>query len=90
MPAPQRLVELGTKAKVANRGFGERIVSIASLNDESILRLYDNIRIQVDADHGFRHKFMTGESVKQHASALRDEITRRRLQHTPIEWQRDL
>jgi hypothetical protein len=54
------------------------------------LRLYDNIRSQVDADRGLRHKFMTGDAVKQHASVLRDEITRRRLQHTPIEWQRDL
>jgi hypothetical protein len=64
-------------------------VSIASLNDESILRLYDNIRSQVEADRGFRHKFMTGDAVKQRASALREEITRRRLQHTPIEWHRD-
>jgi hypothetical protein len=65
-------------------------MSIAGLNDESILRLYDNIRSQVDADRGLRHKFMTCDTVKQHASVLRDEITRRRLQHTPIEWQRDL
>jgi hypothetical protein len=64
-------------------------VGIASLNDESILRLYNNIRRQVEADEGFRHKFMTGETVKQRASALRDEITRRRLQHTPIRWHRD-
>ena len=65
-------------------------MGIAGLNDESILRLYDNIRGQVDADRGLRHKFMTGDAVKQHASVLRDEITRRRLQHTPIEWRRDL
>lgn len=64
-------------------------MSIASLNDESILRLYDNIRGQVDADRGFRHKFMTGDAVKLRAAALRDEITRRRLQYTPIEWHRD-
>ena len=64
-------------------------MSIASLNDESILRLYDNIRSQVEADRGLRHKSMTGDAVKQRASALRDEITRRRLQHTPIEWHRD-
>ena len=65
-------------------------MGIASLNDESILRLYDNIRSQVDADRGLRHKFMTRDAVKQHAAVLRDEITRRRLQHTPIEWRRDL
>jgi len=65
-------------------------MGIAGLSDESILRLYDNIRSQVDADRCFRHKFMTSDAVKQHASVLRDEITRRRLQHTPIEWQRNL
>jgi hypothetical protein len=49
-------------------------VGIASLNDESFLRLYDNIRSQVEADRRFRHKFMTGDAVKERASALRDEI----------------
>jgi hypothetical protein len=33
---------------------------------------------------------MTSDAVRHHASLLRDEITRRRLQHTPIEWHRDL
>jgi hypothetical protein len=56
------------------------------LSDESILRFYDNIRIQVEADRGFRYKLMASETVKQRATALREEITRRRLQHTPIEW----
>jgi hypothetical protein len=54
--------------------------------DESILRLYDNIRIQVEAERGLRYKFMASETVKQRATALREEITRRRLHHTPIEW----
>jgi hypothetical protein len=65
-------------------------MAIENLKDESILRLYDNIRIQVEADRGLRYKFMASETVKQRASALREEITRRRLQHTPIEWPRDL
>lgn len=57
-----------------------------NLKDESVLRLYDNIRSQVDAERGLTHKFMTGKSVKQHAAELREELVRRRLQHTPIEW----
>jgi hypothetical protein len=61
-------------------------MGIANLNDESILRFYDNIRSQVEADRGLRYKLMTGDAVKQRASALREEMTRRRLQHTPIEW----
>jgi len=56
------------------------------LSDESILRFYDNIRIQVEADRGLRYKLMASETVKQRATALREEITRRRLRHTPIEW----
>jgi hypothetical protein len=61
-------------------------VGIANLNDESILRLYDNVRNQVDADRGSKYKFTMASSVKQYATLLREELTRRRLQHTPIEW----
>jgi hypothetical protein len=61
-------------------------MGFANLNDESILRFYDDIRSHVEAERGLRHKLMTSDTVKQRASALRDEITRRRLQHTPIDW----
>jgi len=61
-------------------------VGFFNLKDESVLRLYDNIRSQVDAERGLTHKFMTGKPVKQHAAELREELVRRRLQHTPIEW----
>jgi hypothetical protein len=64
-------------------------VEFLQFKDENLLRLYDNIRIQVEADRGLRYKFMASETVKQRATALREEITRRRLQHTPIEWPRD-
>jgi hypothetical protein len=64
-------------------------MGFADLNDESILRFYDNIRTQVEAERGLRHKLMTSDKVKQRAAALREEITRRRLQHTPIEWPRE-
>ena len=46
-------------------------MGITNLNDESILRLYDNIRVQVDADRGSKHKFTTGDSVKQYAATAR-------------------
>ena len=64
-------------------------MGIADLNDESILRLYDSIRNHVDADRGSKYKFAIGASVKQRATTLREELTRRRLQHSPIEWPRD-
>jgi hypothetical protein len=69
--------------------YWREFVGIANLNDESILQLYDNIRSQVKAERDLRHELMTGDSVKWRASALREEITRRRLQHTPIDWPHD-
>jgi hypothetical protein len=68
---------------------GGCVVAFETLKDESLLRFYNNIRGQVEADRGSKHKFTTGPSVKQHASALREEMIRRRLQHTPIEWDED-
>jgi hypothetical protein len=64
-------------------------VGFSQFKDESILRLYDNIRIQVEAERGLQYKFMSSETVRQRATSLREEITRRRLQYTPIEWPRD-
>lgn len=57
------------------------------LNDESILCFYDNIRRQVDAERGLPFKFMTGPEVRQRAAALLEELIKRQLEHTPIEWQ---
>jgi hypothetical protein len=68
---------------------GGCVVAFENLRDESLLRFYNNIRGQVEADRGSKHKFMTGPVVKHHASALREEMIKRRLQHTPIEWDRD-
>jgi hypothetical protein len=64
-------------------------VGIAHLKDETILSFYENIRIQVEAERRLTHKFMTGDSVKQYAATLREELTRRRVQHNPIEWHSD-
>ncbi len=60
---------------------------IRLLSDESLLRLYGNIRDQVaqDARSGSRHRFM-GESARQQASRLREEMDRRALRVDPIEW----
>jgi hypothetical protein len=61
-------------------------VAFVNLEDESLLRLYDNIRDQVDRDKTYKHKFTAGPSVRQHADELRAEITKRRLKHEPINW----
>ena len=64
-------------------------MGIAGLRDESLLSFYDGIRREVEADRRSKHKFAAGRSVKEYAEALRGEMTKRRLQHTPIEWDRD-
>jgi hypothetical protein len=61
-------------------------VGIEHLKDESVLRFYENVRAQVEAERLLSHKFMTGDSVKQYAATLREELTRRRVQYNPIEW----
>jgi hypothetical protein len=61
-------------------------MSIENLNDESILRLYENIRQQVSVDiTNGRYRFL-GELAKQRAETLRREIDRRRLNASRIEW----
>ncbi|SHH23154.1 hypothetical protein [Bradyrhizobium erythrophlei] len=64
-------------------------MAIENLRDENLLRFYDNIREQVEADKRSLHKFAAGQSVKEYAEALRGEMIKRRLQHTPIDWDRD-
>ena len=64
-------------------------MGIEHLKDETVLRFYENVRTQVEAERRLPHKFMTGDSVKQYAATLREELTRRRLQHNPIEWHPD-
>ena len=57
--------------------------------DERLLAFYENIRQQVhlDMQAGGRYRLI-GEGVKQYADKLREEMDRRRLRFTPIDWQR--
>jgi hypothetical protein len=65
------------------------LMAIENLRDENLLRFFDSIREQVEADRSSKRKFAVGHSVKEYAETLRGEITKRRLQYTPIEWPRD-
>ena len=62
-------------------------MGIESLTDESVLRLYENLRQQVEADIllGSRHRLLR-EKAKQEAERLRAELDRRRLRYAPIDW----
>jgi hypothetical protein len=57
--------------------------------DDSLLAFYESVRRQVEADmrDGGRYRFV-GESARQYAERLREEMDRRRLRFTPIDWHR--
>jgi hypothetical protein len=61
--------------------------SIHNLTDENVLKLHESIKEQVAADIrlGSRHRLL-GETARQHAARLHEELVRRRLRFTPIEW----
>jgi hypothetical protein len=47
--------------------------------------LRERSRIEIDKRSGGRYRF-AGDGVKQYAEKLREEIERRRLRFTPIDW----
>jgi hypothetical protein len=63
------------------------MIDFSNSKDERLLAFYENIRHQVhlDVQLGSRHR-LVGEGVKQYADRLRDEMDRRRLRFTPIDW----
>jgi hypothetical protein len=65
------------------------MINFSKSKDERLLSFYDSVRRQVEIDtrSGGRYRF-AGEGGKQYADKLRDELERRRLRFTPIEWPR--
>jgi hypothetical protein len=65
------------------------IMSFSNAKDDSLLVFYESVRRQVDADtnSGGRYRFL-GETARQYAERLREEMDRRRLRFTPIDWRR--
>ena len=61
--------------------------NFSAARDESLLSFYENVREQVESDKraGGRYR-LAGESVKQYAERLRQEMDRRRLRFSPIQW----
>jgi hypothetical protein len=69
-------------------------MNLGNRADKSLLHYHESIRREVEADRkaaslDSRHFFAAGDSVKKYATDLRDEMTRRRSQFTPIEWWQD-
>jgi hypothetical protein len=66
-----------------------REMSISTAKDHNLLTFYESVRRQVEADasSGGRYRFV-GETARQYAERLREEMDRRRLKFTPIDWDR--
>jgi hypothetical protein len=62
------------------------MMGVEHMPDERLAHFYENIRQQVEADRGKKHQFSTGPTVRQYADSLRNEMIKRRLRHSPIEW----
>ena len=61
-------------------------MSFDRISDDSIVRYYESIRQQADADRKHKEHFTAGPSVRERADKLRQEMIKRRLQHSPIHW----
>ena len=61
-------------------------MSVEHMPDERLTLFYENIRRQVEADRVYNHQFMAGRTVRDYADSLRNELIKRRLKHSPIEW----
>ena len=63
-------------------------MNFSQMKDERLLAFYENIRQQVALDSGSRDNF-AGDNLRAYADKLRDEMDRRRLRFTPIDWPAD-
>lgn len=54
--------------------------------DDRLLGFYESIRQQVEADRAHKHKFMSGQGIREYADNLQREIIRRGLTFSPINW----
>ena len=60
----------------------------SQMKDERLLAFYENVRQQVVLDAGSRYRFAS-DGVRAYADKLREEMDRRRLRFTPINWPED-
>jgi hypothetical protein len=61
--------------------------SFEHLSDQSVLRLYEGIRHQVEADRAMGNRYrLVGNATKQRAQRLQAELVQRDLKFMPIIW----
>ena len=61
-------------------------MSLENLSDESVVGYYEGIRQQAEADRRHKEHFTASPSVRERADKLHQEMIKRRLQHSPINW----
>ena len=61
-------------------------MSFQGISDESVSKYYEQIRKLAEEDRSYKQHFTDSPSIRQRADRLREEMTRRRLQHSPINW----
>jgi hypothetical protein len=68
-------------------GSQDASMNFSGAKNETLQAFYLSVQRQVDADNqsGGRYRSV-GESTKQYASKLREEMDRRRLRFIPIDW----
>jgi len=64
-------------------------MKLARVSDESLLAFYESVRRQVTTNTNMSGRYrLVGAHVRRYADALMDEMNRRRLSFTPIDWSR--
>jgi len=64
---------------------GGASMNYSQMKDERLFAFYENVRQQVAMDKGRRYRFAC-DGVRAYAEKLREEMERRRLRFTPIDW----
>lgn len=60
-------------------------MNFSQMKDERLLAFYENVRQQVILDGNNQHR-LAGEGVRAYAERLGEEMYKRRLMFTPIDW----
>jgi hypothetical protein len=60
-------------------------MNYSQMKDERLLLFYEAVRQQVILDGNSRYR-LAGDGVRTYADKLREEMDRRRLDFTPIDW----
>lgn len=60
-------------------------MNYSQMKDERLLAFYENVRQQVILDGNGPYR-LAGDGVRAYAEKLREEMDKRRLKFTPIDW----